>query len=130
MCNRGYITLISVLVVGAVGLALTTSLLFLGLGSSRTSFALEQSGEARALADACAEEGLQQIRSSTGYVGTGNLSLGNGTCTYTVTSQGGSNRTITASSTIGTIVRKVRVVITKINPVITASTWQEVPDLY
>lgn len=128
MHNRGYITLISILVVGAVGVAITTSLLLLGLGSSRTSFALEQSNQAKALANACAEEALQQIRDSTPFTGTGNLTLGQGTCMYTVTSQGGQNRTITASGTVGTIVRKVEIIITKINPAITVSTWQEVAD--
>jgi len=128
MYSRGYITLISVLVVGAVGVAIATSLILLGIGSSRSSFALEQSNQAKALANACAEEALQQIRDSTPYTGTGNLSLGQGTCTYTVTSQGGQNRTITASGTVGTIVRKVKIIITKINPTITVSTWQEVAD--
>lgn len=126
--NRGYITLISVLVVGAVGVTIALSLILLGLGSSRTSFAVEQSNQAKALANACAEEALQQIRDSTPYTGSGNLSLGQGTCSYTVTSQGGQNRTIVSTGTVGTIVRKVKIIITKINPNITVSTWQEVAD--
>ena len=128
--SRGYITLISVLVVGAVGLAIATSILLLGLGSSRTSFAVEQSAQARWLATACAEEALEQIRISASFVGTNNLSLGQGTCTYIVTSQGGENRTITASGTVGTVVRKVEVLISRINPTITVSTWQEVGDFF
>ena len=124
----GYITLISVLVIGAVGLAITISLILLGLGSSRTSFALEQSNQTKALTNACAEEAMQQIRDSMSFTGNGNLSLGQGTCNYTVTSQGGQNRTITASGTVGTIVRKAKVIISKINPTITVTSWQEVAD--
>ena len=124
----GYITLISVLVVGAVGVAITISLILLGLGSSRTSFALEQSNQAKALTNACAEEAMQQIRDSMSFTGNGNLSLGQGTCNYTVTSQGGQNRTITALGTVGTIVRKVKIIISKINPTITVTSWQEVAD--
>lgn len=126
--NRGFITLISVLIVGAVGTAIATSLILLGLGSSRTSFAIEQSNQAKALANACAEEALQQIRDSTPYTGSGNLSLGQGACTYTVTSQGAQDRTITASGTVGTIVRKVKIIINKINPNIVVVSWQELPD--
>lgn len=126
--KRGYVALITVLVTGAVGVAITVSLLLLGLGSSRTSFALEQSNQAKALANACAEEALQQISDSTPYTGTGSLTLGQGTCTYTVTSQGGQNRTITASGTVGTVVRKVKVIIDKITPNINMTTWQEVAD--
>lgn len=125
---KGFIALTSILIVGAVGAAITVSLLLLGLGSSRTSFALEQSNQAKALADACAEEALQQIRDSTPFTGSGNLSLGQGTCAYTVINLGGHNRSITASGTVGTIVRKVKITIDKINPTINITYWQEVAD--
>lgn len=126
--QRGFITLISVLVVGAVGVAIAFSLLLLGVGNARTSFAIEQSNQAKVLANACAEEALQQIRDSTPFTGSGNLTLGQGTCTYTVTSQSGQNRTITSSGTVGTIIRKVKIIIDKINPAIQAVSWQEVAD--
>lgn len=126
--QKGFIILISVLVVGAVGVAITLSIILLGVGSSRTSFAMEQSNQSKALANACAEEALQQIRDSTPFTGTGNLTLGQGTCSYTVTSQGGQNRTITASGMVGTVIRKVKIIINKINPTITATSWQEVAD--
>lgn len=131
MLNRqtkpaGYVTLISVLVVGAVGMAIVLSLILLGLAMSRNSFAYEQYGQARSLADACAEEGLQQIRSSTPYTGTGGLSFSIGSCTYEVTSQGGSSRTVQAIGTVGTITRRVEVVIDSINPTLNVVTWQEV----
>ena len=126
--QRGYITLISVLVVGAVGIAITTSLILLGLSSSRTSFALEQSNQAKALANTCAEEALEQIRDSTPFSGSGNLTLGQGICAYTVINTGGQNRTITATSSVGTIVRKVSITIDTINPQINITSWQEVAD--
>lgn len=126
--NSGYITLISVLVVGAVGIAVTLSLILLGLGSSRTSFAVEQSNQAKALVNACAEEAMQQIRDSTPFIGNGNFALGQGVCSYAVTSQGEQNRTITASSAVGAIARKVKIVIDKITPMIQVVLWQEVAD--
>ena len=127
-CSSGFITLISVLVVGAVGVAVAVSLILLGLGSSRTSFAVEQSNQAKGLANACAEEALQQIRDSTPFTGSGSLTLGQGTCSYTVTNQGGQNRTITSSGTVGSIMRKVKIIIDKINPTIQVVSWQEAPD--
>ncbi len=126
--KNGYITLISVLIVGAVGVVITTSLILLGLGSSRTSFAIEQSNQAKGLANACAEEALQQIRDSTPYTGSGNLAFGEGSCSYTVSSQGGQNRTITSSGLVGTITRKVKIIIDRINPAIQVVSWQEVSD--
>ncbi len=126
--KAGYITLMSVLLVGAVGGAIAVSLLLLGLGSSRTSFALERSYQAKALADTCAEEALEQIRGNTSFVGGGNLTLGAGTCSYTVASQGVENRTIVTSGTVGTIIRKVEILIDTINPQIRVTSWQEVSD--
>ena len=126
--NSGFITLISVLVVGAVGMAITVSLLLLGLGNSRTGFAVQQSYQAKALASACAEEGLEKIRGTSSYTGTGTLSLGQGSCAYTVTSQGGQNRTITATGTVGTVIRKTKAIVSGIGLLITLSSWQEMGD--
>ncbi len=126
--SNGFITLLSLLIVVATGIAITISLLLLGLGSSRTSFTIGQSSLAKALANACAEEALQQIRDSTPFTGNNNLTIGQGICNYTVTSQGGQNRTITASGTVGTITRKTKVIINKINPLIQIVSWQEVAD--
>ena len=126
--TSGFITLISVLIAGAVGVGIVTSLILLGLGSSRTSFALIQSNQAKTLANACAEEALQQIRDSTPFSGTGNLTLGAGTCTYTVTKLTGQNRTITGSGTVGTIIRKISISLDKITPNINITSWQEVAD--
>jgi len=61
------------------------------------------------------------------FSGTNGLTLGAGTCTYTVTVGTGEARTITASGRAGTIIRKTSVSITAINPLIVVSSWQEVP---
>lgn len=124
--TRGYITLISVLIVGAVGIAVTLSIILLGIGSSRTSLAVEQSSQAKSLANACTEEALQQIRDLSSFTGTGALTLGRGACTYSVTSQGGQNRTITTVGTVGTIVRKITVILNKVTPLVGVTSWQEV----
>lgn len=126
--QKGYVTLLSVLVVGAVGLAISVSLILLGNGASRTSFANEQSNQAKALANACVETALQQIRDADGYSGSGNLTIGQGTCVYTVLNTGGTTRTINASGMVGTIVRKVAVLVTELHPLVTLASWQEVAD--
>src|SRR3989344_8577034 len=86
--NRGYVMLLSVLVVGAVAIAVAVSLVLLGVGSSRSGFAIEQSNAAKGLANTCAETALEQIRESPSFFGVATLALGGGTFTSTVTSQG------------------------------------------
>jgi len=127
--NSGFVTLISVLVVAAVGAVISIALLFLGLTASRLSFKTEQSQQTKALTNACAEEALQKIKSSPSFTGSGTIVLGQGTCGYLVTKLGGANRQITASGTVGAIIRKVKIIIDKINPKIHIVSWQEVADL-
>lgn len=121
----GYITLISVLIAGAVGVSVAVSLLLFGLGDARTSFSESQLRQARFLAGACAEEALEQVRDATSFSGSGTLSLGNGSCVYSVVSGGGSNRTITVSGTVGTVVRHATISVDAINPLIHITSWQE-----
>lgn len=126
--QSGYITLLSVLIVGAVGVAISTSLVLLGLGNSRTGFALQQMYQAKALSDACAENALLEIRNSTSFTGSGSLTLGQGICSYTVTSQGGQNRTMTVTGVVGSVTRKAKITLSKITPDITVASWKEAGD--
>ncbi|MFA6594388.1 MAG: hypothetical protein WCT16_04000 [Candidatus Buchananbacteria bacterium] len=124
---RGYILLLSILVVGAVGLAVTLSLLFLGLDASRTVLVVEQVSGARALANACADEALQQIRSNSLFVGSGNMSFNGGICDYTVANTGGNTREIIASGIKNDTFSRLTINISAIYPLITYTSWQEVP---
>lgn len=125
---NGYIVLISVLVVSAVGVAVSIAVILFGLGSSRSSFSMEQSSHGRSLVNGCADEAMERIRENTAFTGSGSLTLGQGICEYNVANLGGQNRLVTASSTVGTIVRKARVNIDAINPKINVLSWEELAD--
>lgn len=126
--ENGYVALISVLIIGAIGLTISISILLFGLDFSRTAFVEQQYAQARNLADACAEEGLQQVRDDTAFTGTAGLTLGDGSCTYTVTNTGGENRTIDAEGSVGTTVSREVVTIDAISPQINVVSWQYVAD--
>lgn len=126
--SRGYITLISTLVVGAVGLSVVTATILLGLGSARNSFALQQSAAAKSLANACVEEALEEIRLDVAYTGTGGLTLSTGVCTHAVSNTGGTSRMIYGTGQAGEFIRKTKVTITDYDPVIVISSWQDVTD--
>lgn len=132
--NKGFITLMATFLVVAVGLSVSVSLLMLGLGSSRTSFVIEQSSQASALANACAEEALQLIYDSMAVVpppdpipftGTGSLTMGQGGCSYTVTDTGGGIMDITTTATVGDVIRKNHLILSSVIP-LTISSWQEI----
>ncbi|TSC69648.1 MAG: hypothetical protein G01um101470_1021 [Parcubacteria group bacterium Gr01-1014_70] len=126
--QTGYIALMTVLIAGLIGISITVSLLLLGVSQSKTAIALDESNRAKALANACAEEALQQIRDTTSFMGTGALTFGADTCAYAVTDLGGENRQITATGNASTAVRKVKISINDITPLIIVSSWQEVAD--
>lgn len=124
--QSGYVALLSVLILGAVAASVGIALLVSGTDSQRASLVEQRSKQARSLAVACAQEALQVVHDTTTYTGTNNLTLGQGSCTYTVTDTGGSNRTITASGTVGNVVKKVQVYVTIGSSSISVTSWQEV----
>lgn len=123
---NGYILLISVIIVGAIATAIAVGLLYLGAGSSKNAISHQQSEKAKAAANACAEEALEQIRLNQNYSGSGNISINGGMCEYSVINTGGQNRAIDVSSTMDAVSRRVFITVTAIMPKIIA-TWQETP---
>jgi hypothetical protein len=131
--QSGFVALLMVLIAGSIGISIAVSVVLSGLGTSKNSFALNRSDQAKGLADGCAERGLEAIRDNNNYTGTTNLALGQGNCSYTVSGTN-PNKTINATGTVGTAgttgytVRKVKVIINQIKPKINVSSWQEVAD--
>jgi hypothetical protein len=124
--KNGYVALISVLSISAVGLAIASALLILGVDSTKTSINIYQGFESRELAHACSELALQQIRDNVSYLGTNTHNIGNGSCVYTVASLGGQSREIISSGAVSNTIRREKIIISAINPNIIISYWQEI----
>lgn len=125
---NGYIALTSILIISAIVLLIALSTGLLSISELNMGLEKNQSAEAYYLASACAEQGLQEIRNSDSFTGTGNLSLENGNCSYDVSQTGGENRTVEASGIVNNIIRKIKISLDTINPNINITSWQEVPD--
>lgn len=123
---QGYIALMAILVVGSAATAIGLTLLLTGADSQRSTLVTQRAAQARSLATACAEEALQQIHDSSSFTGGTTLNLGQGSCTYTVTNTGGSDRSISATGTVGDVVRKLQVYATIGASSISITSWQEV----
>ncbi len=122
----GFVTLMAVLIVGAIGTAVAISFLSRGIEASKNTASLEFSYQARLVADQCVELALQNIRNNTDYLGTGSSSSATGTCTYEVTDFGGRRRNISAIGKSGSLTKKLLVEIDGINPQIIIISWREV----
>ncbi len=121
-----YVLLISVIILGAVSSVVALTLLLLSISTGLSSSSLEQGTMARYLANACAEEGLQQIRAQKSYTGTVNLSYPTGTCSYTVINTGGNTRQIKASGLVNNHTQRILIDLSGLTPQLTVSNWQEV----
>lgn len=124
--DRGYVALISVLIIGAAATAIAVALLATGVDSQRSANVTQQSRQARSLAIACSEEASQQVHDNIAFSGTNNLSLGQGTCSYTVYNSTNTTRTITATGTVGNVIKKLQATATVGASTITIGSWKEV----
>lgn len=128
--SQGYILLIGMIIIGAIGIMILVSNLLFGTASTDNSADVISSSEARFLADACAEEGLQQIKLNNSFVASGTLNLSGDSCFYQVSNLGGNNRQIDviATSTQSTTqsTKRLRVLINALSPKINISSWNEI----
>ena len=81
--NQGYIAMIVVIVITAVALTVAISISLSGLTDVQMSFSSSQSEKAFSMADACAEESLNRLRSSWIDM-SGGLPFSDGVCTFDV----------------------------------------------
>ena len=123
----GIVTLISVIIIGAVSIVIAVSLLANGINSSKNSLTNIRSSQANSLADACAEEAMQKIR-DTSFTGSFNLSFSTGTCSSTVISTSSPNFTIDSLGSSTSALEKIQIVINQISPKINILSWQELKD--
>ncbi len=126
--KAGFVTLIAVLIAGAAALTLALSMLLVSVTSAKDSLVISQSLMARGLANACAEEALEQINIAGGYLGSQNLQFTMGSCGYSVVSGGGENRTINSQGLVDLVVRKSQVILDAVSPTPRVVSWQEVAD--
>lgn len=126
--NKGYVALITVLMIGAVGLSIAVSLLLLSIGTSKTSYSIEVSAEARVYADACINDALEKIRKNQSFVGTKTLSFDYGECSYEVIDNGGGARTINSVGSSNTAIRKAQAILDAVNPKPNIVSFQELED--
>jgi type II secretory pathway component PulK len=128
--DEGFVALVSVIIVGAIAIAVVLALLLFGISSVQNAEVFERSAKARYMADACAEYALERLREDPSYSGSETVEIGGNSCE--ILSVEHISEGAVAVSTIGTsgdAVRKVRVITSRLRPSVRISLWEEVGEL-
>jgi len=133
--QSGYITLITVIAVGVIGASVAILLLFSGVSSGKTSLVVQQSAQAKAVADGCAELALAAIQANITLTTpiTVNFTIDStskSVCSYTITGVS-PNYVIDTTGTVDgsgkNIVRKETITLNRVGPTLNIYSWQEIP---
>lgn len=127
--KRGYIALISILILGFVGLTIVVSYMLIGLNSSEMSLETIQGSKARALANACGEIALRNLKQDINYTGDETLFLGEGFCEIKPVIINGSTRIFEVEGTVDNSLRRIRIELNEISPNVLESLWEEVDEV-
>jgi hypothetical protein len=124
---NGFTLIIGVLIMGAVAVAIVVAMLLQGVGSMNTSRSVSNAAQARAYADTCTEEAAQKLLDDLTYTGSQTITFSDGSCTIgAVSGSGNTDRTIQATGTVGTVTRRVEMIIATVRPQIVLTSWLEV----
>ena len=127
----GYVALMSVIILGVVGVLITTTLYMTGIESVQSSDLYIKSYQAKTLADACAEISIQKIINVPSTLESGNLVIGNSVCSFAITNGFSTVKYILSSANIDNVIRKVSVIVdpaqTTPSHTIKILSWQENP---
>lgn len=121
----GFAALTGVIVLGITATVLLPTILLINTDNIRSEIAIEQSGVALNLANACAESALNDLRNNNSYTGNETLVYPNGSCTIQTISGSTPTFTIKTLSTVNGYTKKIQVVTSQLSPNLVISSWQE-----
>jgi len=126
---KGYIALISVLIISAILMLIALSASHFGISQLTMALQKNQSSESYYLAMACAEEALMKLKEDLGYRGDETLNIDGASCNILrVEGRGNKDRIIKTRSNAHNQTKKIKIEINRVNPETKIKSWQEVAD--
>jgi len=123
--QRGYIALLTVLIVMSVVLTTVSTVALFAIGEAQSGLALFKGEDTLTFVEGCTEDYMLKIRAQGAGFVAGNITRPEGTCTITVNS-GDPSWNITVSTTATTYKRSIRAIFTRNPTGITLTSWKEV----
>ena len=122
--NSGFIALTTVLLILAVVLMIGLSLSLLGISEAQMGLQKNQSSRAYYLANLCAEETLMELKENSGYTADETKDIEDGSCMILVEG----NWIVKVSANFQNQIRKMKIVISQLQPEMIVDSWEEVAD--
>lgn len=132
--SRGYVALMSVLIISAIGVIIVTSLLSLGTSYQRSIFVIQQQFNTQSLSHACSNVALMKIKLDALYEGGESINFGADNCDILPITQTNGLYTIKIQSVSNYISQKTQIVVSRIeNPdtfavTLTIESWKNMAD--
>ena len=104
--TKGYIGIVTVLIVTAITLTVGVTIALLGVNEAIQGSQIDEGQEVAQKADGCLEEAHLRLKLNPGYTG-GSIPYLDGTCTVSVSGVGAA-RTITSTLTLGEYTRTIQ----------------------
>lgn len=123
--QKGYIALLTVLIVMAVVVVSATTVAFLAIGEGQSGFSLFKGEDTLTFVEGCTEDALLKSRADPGYNGGAIERPEEGACQVTV-SKAGNTWTMDVTTSLITYKRTIRVVFDRLSTGITLISWKEV----
>ncbi|MCX6764156.1 MAG: hypothetical protein NTU58_00375 [Candidatus Nealsonbacteria bacterium] len=123
--QEGYIALISVITASAIALMIVISAGLLGISDLKMELQKIQSLQSYYLANLCAEHSLMRLKENMSYNGDETINLAEGTCRI-LPIEG--NWTVKVFASSSGQVRKMKIIISQINPKMSIYSWEEVAE--
>ncbi len=125
--KRGFVTLVSVIIISVVGLLVVYSSLSINIENIVAISSIEKGKQSKALAESCAEIALNELKISDTYIGNETRNLSFGDCVIgTISGSGNTNRSFQVSSDKEGYYFRIDITIQTINPDMVIQSWNEV----
>lgn len=122
---KGFIALTTVLLISAVALLIGTGISFFSVSEANIALQKSQSSQAYYLANLCSEHALMELKEDSNYSGAETINTEAGVCEI-LPIEG--NWTIKVFGSSADQIKKMKIIISQIDPEIIISSWLEVAD--
>lgn len=123
--QKGFIAITTVLIVSALTLMIGISISLGSISEIKMGLQRSLSSQSYYLANLCAEQTLMKLKEDSNYSGDEIINVSNGSCTI-LPIEG--NWTIKVSAFSSGQIKKMKLVVSQINPEIIVDSWEEVAE--